>query len=243
MAGRAIVIMAVVLLFWIVTAWPQGAVAMIWAAVIAILFAPRADQAYAGALDFMVGSAGAAFGAAVVCFALLPALSGFAAFAIALSLYLVPAGALLAGGWRPTTATAMVGIFIPFLSPTNEMTYDPAAFWNNATALFLGIGIAMVGFRLLPPPSPAYLAARLLRFSLRDLRRLAAGTAPMGRGSLGGAALQPPRRPARRGHAAATGAAAGHARHRGADPGPAACGGRARPARDPGCRPCRHCAR
>jgi hypothetical protein len=38
----------------------------------------------------------------------------------------------------------------------------------------------MVGFRLLPPPSPAYLAARLLRFSLRDLRRLAAGTARWG---------------------------------------------------------------
>jgi uncharacterized membrane protein YccC len=44
-AGRAFVTIAVVSLFWIVTAWPSGATAIVWAAISVILMSPRAEQA------------------------------------------------------------------------------------------------------------------------------------------------------------------------------------------------------
>ncbi|MBR0653040.1 FUSC family protein [Roseomonas terrae] len=173
-AGRAILTILAAQLLWIVTAWPQGAVAIIWAAVPAILFAPRADQAFAGAVDYMLGNVVAVTGAAVVGFMLLPALSSFPAFGLALAVYLVPVGAVLASGWRPSVAMGMVASFVPFLSPTNAMAYNIAGFLNNAVALFVGCGIAMLAFRLWPPPPVAHQAARLLGLSLRDLRALAA---------------------------------------------------------------------
>ena len=46
-AGRAFVVIGAAELFWIVTAWPNGAGAITFAAIGVILFAPRADQAYA----------------------------------------------------------------------------------------------------------------------------------------------------------------------------------------------------
>ena len=51
-AGRAFVTIGAVALFWIVTAWPNGALAMTLAAISVILFAPRADQAYACGHEF-----------------------------------------------------------------------------------------------------------------------------------------------------------------------------------------------
>ena len=49
-AGRAFVVIGAAELFWIVTEWPNGAGAITFAAIVVILFAPRADQAYATAM-------------------------------------------------------------------------------------------------------------------------------------------------------------------------------------------------
>ncbi len=51
--GRALVTVASMALFWIVTAWPGGDQAIVFAAIISILLAPRADQAYGVALIFV----------------------------------------------------------------------------------------------------------------------------------------------------------------------------------------------
>ena len=47
-AGRAFVVIGAAELFWIITVWPSGALAITWTAVRIILYSPRADQAYAG---------------------------------------------------------------------------------------------------------------------------------------------------------------------------------------------------
>ena len=78
------------------TEWPNGAVAITFAAITVILFAPRADQAYAAAMSFMVGIALATVFAAIVAFAVLPGLEAFAGLQHRHWLYLVPAGALMA---------------------------------------------------------------------------------------------------------------------------------------------------
>jgi uncharacterized membrane protein YccC len=108
----------------------------------------------------------------------LPGLETFEAFSLAIGLYLIPVGALVAQPWQTMMFNAMVLGFVPLLSPANQMSYDPQQFYNFALAIVAGSGAAALSFRLLPPLSPAFRARRLLGLSLRDLRRLAAGPIP-----------------------------------------------------------------
>ena len=173
-AARAFVTIGVVTLFWIVTAWPSGAEAINFAAISVVLFGPRADRAHAGAMGFMVGTGIAAVGAAIIRFAVLPHLESFAAFSLAIGLWLVPAGAA-AGKLKSGALTYMATYFVPLLAPENQMSYDTAQFYNAALAIIAGIGAVVLSFRLLPQLSPAFRTRRLLALTLRDLRRLAMG--------------------------------------------------------------------
>lgn len=173
-AARAFVTIIIVALFWIITAWPSGADAIAFAAIAVILFAPRADQAHAGAMAFLLGIGIAAFVAAIIKFAVLPNLETFAAFSIAIGLWLVPAGAV-AGTWKSGVLTYMAAYFVPLLAPENQMNYDTVQFYNATLAILAGTGVAVLSFRLLPQLSPAYRTRRLLALTLRDLRQLAMG--------------------------------------------------------------------
>src|SRR5262249_13235259 len=177
-AGRAFLAISAAELFWIVTAWPNGASAITFTAIVVILLAPRADEAYAFALRFAVGAALGAIGAAIVEFAALPNLETFIGFSIVIGLYLIPVGALLAQPWQKPVFIAMAYNFVPVLAPANEMPYDPVQFSTAARAMVAGpIGGAM-SFRLLPPLSPAFRTHRLLMLTFRDLRRIATDPAP-----------------------------------------------------------------
>jgi uncharacterized membrane protein YccC len=176
--GRAFVAISAVAIFWIVTAWPNGAGAITWTTIVASLFAPRADQAYSSALSFVVGSCFAAVFAAAAAFAVLPQLETFTGLSIVLGLYLVPVGMLMAQSWQKFLFTAMTFNFIPLLSPANVQVYDPAQFYNSAVALLVGTSVGVLSYRLLPPLTPAYRARRLLTLTLRDLRRIARKEGP-----------------------------------------------------------------
>ena len=173
-AGRAFVTIGVVEVFWIITAWPNGALAITFTAISVIIFAPKADVAYAVAMSFMVGVGLAAVCAAIVAFAGLPNVETFAGFSIVMGLFLVPLGALMAQSWQATMFAALAGNFVPLLAPANQTSYDTVQFYNAALAIVLGCGAAALSFRLLPPLSPAKQSERLLALTLRDLRRLAA---------------------------------------------------------------------
>jgi len=178
-AGRAFVTIGAAELFWIITAWPSGAEAIAFAAIVVILFSPRADQAGTDAMSFMIGIGLAAAFAAIIEFAVLPGLETFAAFSIAIGLVLVPAGALSAQPWQRAMFTAIAGIgFCRLLAPANPMSYDTQEFYNSALAIVAGVGTAALFFRLVPPLSPAFRTRRLLALTLRDLRRLAVGPIP-----------------------------------------------------------------
>jgi uncharacterized membrane protein YccC len=177
-AGRALVTICAVEVFWIVTAWPGGAFAITFAAISVILLAPRADEAYGSAMKFMVGTALAAVFAAVIAFAVLPRIETFEGFSAVMGLYLVPVGALMAQPWQSAVFIAMVANFIPILAPANEMSYDTVQFYNAALAIVAGCGAAAAAFRLLPPLPPAVRTRRLLALTLRDVRRLATGPIP-----------------------------------------------------------------
>jgi uncharacterized membrane protein YccC len=172
-AGRAFVTIGAVEVFWIVTEWPNGASAITFTAIGVLLFAPRADEAYATTMRFMVGVGAAAVCAAIVAFAALPNVESFAGFSIVMGLLLVPAGALVAQPWQTAAFVALAGNFVPLLAPANQMSYDTVQFYNAALAIVVGCGVAALSFRLLPPLSPAQRAERLLAFTMRDQRRLA----------------------------------------------------------------------
>ena len=177
-AGRAFVAIGAVEVFWIVTAWPNGALAITWTAISVILFAPRADEAYVWAMRFMVGTGLAAVFAAIIAFALLPRIETFAGFSAVIGLYLVPVGALMAQPWQAAMFAPMAGNFVPLLAPANQMSYDNVQFYNAALAIVVGSGAAALSFRLLPPLSPALRTRRLIALTLRDLRRLASAPVP-----------------------------------------------------------------
>jgi uncharacterized membrane protein YccC len=179
-AGRALVTIGAAALFWIVTAWPGGANAITFATIFVLLFAPLAEQAYSAAIVFAAGAVLDLALAAIVAFAVLPALGieRFAAFSLVLAVCLVPLGALLAQArqpWQVGLFAGMTALFIPILQPDNPMTYDPQTFYNTSTVIVCGTGLAALSFRLLPPLSPAFRTRRLLALTLRDLRRLAMG--------------------------------------------------------------------
>jgi uncharacterized membrane protein YccC len=176
--ARVFVTIGVVELFWIVTEWPNGPQALVFATIGVILFAQRADQAYATLMSFMVGTGLTAAFAAIVEFAILPNVTTFAGFSLAIGLVLVPGGALMAQPWQTVIFVAMTANFIPLLAPANQMSYDPQQFYNAALAIVAGAGVAALAFRLLPPLSPALRSRRLLALTLRDLRRLTTGPIP-----------------------------------------------------------------
>jgi uncharacterized membrane protein YccC len=176
--ARVFVTIGAVELFWIVTEWPNGPQALVFATIGVILFAQRADQAYATLMSFMVGTGLTAAFAAIVGFAILPNVTTFAGFSLAIGLVLVPGGALMAQPWQTVIFVAMTANFIPLLAPANQMSYDPQQFYNAALAIVAGAGVAALAFRLLPPLSPALRSRRLLALTLRDLRRLTTGPIP-----------------------------------------------------------------
>jgi uncharacterized membrane protein YccC len=181
-AGRAFVAIGAVALFWIVTAWPNGASAITLSAVVVIFFSPRGAQAAAISTSYMIGAAIAGVFAAIIKFAVLPGVETFAAFSIIIGLYLVPVGALLSPQRQNPTVTAMslagAIFFLWLLAPANQITYDTAQFYNTALSILTGCAAATLSFRILPPLSPAFRTRRLLALTLHGLRHLATGPLP-----------------------------------------------------------------
>ena len=172
-AARVFVVIGIGELFWIATAWPNGAAAVSWAAIFVVLYSPTADQAYANARSRLIGIFPTAALAAVVKFVALPGSATFVSLVIVIGLVLIPAGALSTLPWQASLFGTIASWLIPFVAPANQLTYDTQQFYNSTLAIVAGAGAATLAFRLLPPLSPALRTRRLLALTLRDLRRLA----------------------------------------------------------------------
>jgi uncharacterized membrane protein YccC len=178
-AARAFVMIGAAALFWIATAWSNGALAMEFTAIVLLLLSPLGDMAYVAAIGGVVATVGSISLAAIVKFAVLPAFDTFPAFCGALGLILVPFGFATAQSRQLAAVLALLAFnFVAVLAPTNVMSYDTAQFYNTALGILAGVGAAALGFRLLPQLSPALRTRRLLALTLRDLRRLASATLP-----------------------------------------------------------------
>jgi uncharacterized membrane protein YccC len=181
-AARTFVAICAVEMFWILTAWPNGAEAIAFAAIAVILFTLRGDRAYSTSVSFMIGACLSVALAAVVKFAVLPRIDGFGGFSLTIGVVLVPVGALLTRPRLNGMCAAVVALFIPLLAPANAISYDAQQFGNSVLAVVAGVGAGALALCLLPPLSAEQRARRLLALTLRDFRRLAA---PASRRSIG----------------------------------------------------------
>jgi uncharacterized membrane protein YccC len=162
--------------FWIVTDWPDGPTLITFTAIGVILFSARAEAAFAGAVEFTIGCAGASVVAVILNLAILPAVpSDFLGLAVVLSLVLVPLGMLAAGSWHKTAFVAMVTNVMPILAIQNEPSYEATRVFNTAIAVFAGTALAAIAIRLVPPLPATKRVQRLLALTLRDLRGLLVG--------------------------------------------------------------------
>jgi uncharacterized membrane protein YccC len=183
-AARIFVMICAVEFFWIVTQWPSGALAIVWSTILIIAsYLSGADQAYSTAKSRLLGVTAASVCAAVIKFAVLPGTETFTSLAMAIGVVLIPAAALSTLSWRPVIFGFIAIGLTPFLKPENLISYNPAQYYNDALAIIAGAGASTLAFRLMPPPSPAFRAARLLALTLRDLRRLVAMPATKTRGA------------------------------------------------------------
>jgi uncharacterized membrane protein YccC len=122
-----------------------------------------------------IGTGIAAIVAAVIKFAFLPQQEGFLAFSLIIAIALVPLGALSSLPRLAPYFMAATLNLVPLLTPTNEMTYDAAAFFNSALGLLSGCAAGGLALLLIPPVSTQIRSRRLVDLAIRDLRRLAAG--------------------------------------------------------------------
>jgi len=172
-ALRVLLAVGAISLFWIASAWPSGALAITFCAVIVVLLPLQGDLAYSASMTFLKGCVLAAGVAAVLVFGILPRATSFPSLCLALGLVLVPFGFLLARARNPLFFFAASVNFLPMLSITNGITYDASQFWNSSSAILAGIAVGAVAMLIVPPVSPAIRTSRLLVLTLADLRRLA----------------------------------------------------------------------
>ena len=172
-ALRVVVTFVVIEFLWMLTAWPNGADALVFGTISVLLFSPRGDHVAAAVDSFALGTFLAAVGAGIANFVMLPYLSRFFGLSMVLALVLVPAGFCMARLRNPVLFAGVILTFLPLLGPANEMNYDDLVFLNTAVGIVGGTVIAAIICRLVPPVPPAVRVRRLLTFTLRDLRRLA----------------------------------------------------------------------
>jgi uncharacterized membrane protein YccC len=161
-AVAAMLTLALICAYWIVSAWPEGASAAGLAAVACSFFAAQ-DDPVPSIVKFLYGAIVALVVDAAYLFAILPMAHDFEMLALALAAFFVPLGLLMA---QPRTAA--IGGPIAFMSATlmtltTSYKADFAAFANGAAATIVGLGGAAVVLRLVRSMGASFMAQRLLR--------------------------------------------------------------------------------
>ncbi|PAU59272.1 FUSC family protein [Pseudomonas sp. PICF141] len=169
--ARSALAFLVVAGFWLATAWPAASGALVLTCVVCSLFASRENGAQIG-MSFLRGILLAIPSAFIVGQILLPQWSGFALLCMGMGVPLFLGALGMANPQIGATATSFCLHFIVLVSPLNRMTFDVANFFNSAQAMLIGVGAAVLAFRLLILRNPTWHSRRLLQATLADLVRL-----------------------------------------------------------------------
>jgi len=158
--------------FWIATAWPQGAVATGFVAVICSLFAAMDDPTPTMS-TLTAGIVASIPIAALYQFAILPAIDGYVALVVCLAPPLLLFGAVMAIPQYTAFGLAPILGFTVLLAFQPQYTADMASFLNSAIAVVIGSLVGIATTRLIRVMGAQASARRLLRSGWRDLADLA----------------------------------------------------------------------
>jgi uncharacterized membrane protein YccC len=159
---RSALAVAITSIFWFATAWPDGAIAVIIAAVVSSLLASLEQPD-----KISMALAATVLVAAVPVFAtqfyLMPLAVDFPSMAVALAPLMLTCGFIMAQPRIGPLGLLSVVYFAFASNIDNVMTYDAAAFLNSSLAILVGIAVAVVLFATFVPETPAYAARRFRR--------------------------------------------------------------------------------
>ena len=163
-------------LFWIITAWPEGAIVPMIAAVMCCFFA-TVDDPTVQQRNFLTWTAVSLPLIALYQFAILPAVHGFVMLTLVLAPTLLVLGYLLAQPkWTGRVLPLVMG-FATGLALTNTFTADFATFAASNFAQLAGVAAAIVTTRLFRVIGPQTAALRVLRACWRELAAMAGARA------------------------------------------------------------------
>ncbi|MQT15031.1 FUSC family protein [Segnochrobactrum spirostomi] len=168
---RAFAAVLAISAFAVATAWVNGAFAIVFAAVVTLIFVARDDQAPALAKDNALGAVFMAIVGAAIYFAILPALTTLPALLCLLFPLFTALGILQAGTWHPIVFLAMAISALPMLGLGDPISYDAETYFNLCLAIIAGNLTGVLSFVLLPVPGPRLRLKRILQHSFRELRR------------------------------------------------------------------------
>ncbi|TYF95917.1 FUSC family protein [Klebsiella quasipneumoniae] len=161
-------------LIWIGSAWPDGGTAVSILGVCCSLFASF-DAPATHLVKYLIGCVWGVLFSLLYSFVLLPQVNEFALLAAVLAPVYLLAGSLQA---RPATTFMAMGITLtlPILCELGaSYRGDFATAINTALALFIAVGYAAFGMRLLQTVQAETAIRRLLTLCQRDIRRAARG--------------------------------------------------------------------
>ena len=159
---RSALAVAITSAFWFATAWPNGPVAVVVAAVVCSLVAsleqPDKISMAAGATVLI-----AAIPVFATQFHLMPLAVDFPSLAVALAPLMLTCGFIMAQP-RIGPLGLLSAVYFAFASNIdNVMIYDAVGFLNSSLAILVGIAVAVVLFAVFFPETPAYAGRRFRR--------------------------------------------------------------------------------
>lgn len=157
--------------FWMATAWAAAPGGLVLTCVVCSLFASRENGAQIG-MSFLRGILLALPVAFLVGQILLPQWSSFAMLCLGMGVPLFFGALGMANPRIGATATSYCLHFIVLVSPLNNMSFSVESFLNNAQAMMIGVGAAVLAFKLLVLRNPAWHGRRLRAATQNDLVRL-----------------------------------------------------------------------
>jgi uncharacterized membrane protein YccC len=163
---------ALACLFWIITGWPEGAIAAQMAAVACSILAAQDDPARAIA-GFLRNTLWASFVVGIYLFLLLPHVTGFLPLVIVLAPYFLWVGTLMA---RPATFGLGMALSVNtavLLGIQAQFSVDFASYLNSTLATVLGMSLAVGVTRIIRFTGVEWRVRHLLRKNWREIAEAA----------------------------------------------------------------------
>lgn len=174
---RAMIIILLVAAFWIASAWPNGASAVMMAAIGSALFAPAPDPARAVKMGLIGVLAG--FIVSFLCkFFVLTSLDGFSLLCAGMVPFMLVGPYLSMDPKLATMGLGYSAMFCFMISPANSMQYDPVSFINFGTALVIGLAAAAVIFGTFAPVTGEWFKRRTAHMLRRQVEMAGFGPLP-----------------------------------------------------------------